>query len=79
MTRLQQRENLLTRQPCEEARARASNLLPRKQGLRDIYGMGARWSEMWREVIGGEAIDDLRKRSQTPRLFIGRMFKKWWR
>ena len=25
-----------------------------ENGLRDVYGMGARWSEMWREVIGGE-------------------------
>ena len=49
-----QREGLITRQPCEEVRACFSNPLPQKQGLRDIYGMGTRWSEMWREVIGGE-------------------------
>ena len=39
---------LITRQPSEEAREWVSNLIPWKWGLRDIYGVRARWSAVWR-------------------------------
>lgn len=47
-------ESSMAKQPCKEARAGVSNPLPWKEGLGDIYRMGGRWSEMWRQVIGGE-------------------------
>ena len=36
-----------------------------------FMGRVAKWSEMWRQMIGDEVIDDLHKSSQT------RIFTKW--
>ena len=75
------REVLITRQPSEEAGECLKSSLW-KWGLTDIHGVGgARWSEVWRRMTGGEerwgnwwSV----QASQTPCLFIGPMFTKWW-